>query len=390
MLLFVTLISLLRLIPSVVSLVTVPEDSVDDTDQWGEAHVRKSTEALVLLPSSGDDDGDASEKAFRLADIPLNDNWGFVEINSKTDLQAAEGSRINLSNNKSTEVWRTQNPVSLVDDRLYTGGVVNDNNDGPDWSWSVAAQYNQDSIQKTSPSDTINQVQFDNNIQYHPQSTSYQVPNIVRSDPPPPPSAPLPPTTPSPSVTTTPLSLNPFTRLKQKLSKMPSIGSLAETIGSSWSKVTSRDGTETESEKGSSLSMSQIRDDIKTALGLPKTLTPIDWSKALTLTNPTSNSPPSQPSSSYSQPSPPLNIYHQPSGQTYHQPSPPVSSSSYGHQSEENISYNTETVTPGPNLIPVPTYMPINRDLLPQVPAGFQVLLQYIVAIVGMALILAI
>ena len=281
-------------------------------------------------------------------------------------------------------------PVSLVDDRLYTGGVVNDNNDGPDWSWSVAAQYNQDSIQKTSPSDTINQVQFDNNIQYHPQSTSYQVPNIVRSDPPPPPSAPLPPTTPSPSVTTTPLSLNPFTRLKQKLSKMPSIGSLAETIGSSWSKVTSRDGTETESEKGSSLSMSQIRDDIKTALGLPKTLTPIDWSKALTLTNPTSNSPPSQPSSSYSQPSPPLNIYHQPSGQTYHQPSPPVSSSSYGHQSEENISYNTETVTPGPNLIPVPTYMPINRDLLPQVPAGFQVLLQYIVAIVGMALILAI
>ena len=152
-------------------------------------------------------------------------------------------------------------------------------------------------------------------------------------------------------------------------------------------------------------SMSQIRDDIKTALGLPKTL-PIAWSKALTISG-TSNSQPSQPSSTYNQPSSsynqPSNTYHQPSQPSssyhepsepsvpsYHQPSPPVSSYGHGHHSEESISYPSESVTSVPSIIPVPTYMPINRDLLSQVPAGFQVLLQYIVAIVGMALILAI
>ena len=93
MLRFVTLISVLWLAPSVLSLVTVPEDSVEDSDQWGEAHVRKTNDAVVLLPSSGDDEDDIGDKTLRLEDIPLNNNWGFVEIDSKTDLQAAEGSR---------------------------------------------------------------------------------------------------------------------------------------------------------------------------------------------------------------------------------------------------------------------------------------------------------
>ena len=93
MLRFVILVSVLRLTPSVLSLVTVPEDDVEDSDQWGEAHVRKSNDAVVLLPSSGEDVEDAGDKTFRLEDIPLNDNWGFVEIDSKTDLEAAEGSR---------------------------------------------------------------------------------------------------------------------------------------------------------------------------------------------------------------------------------------------------------------------------------------------------------
>ena len=45
------------------------------------------------------------------------------------------------------------------------------------------------------------------------------------------------------------------------------------------------------------------------------------------------------------------------------------------------------TPVPVPEF-PVPTYLPINRDS--EFPAGFQVLVQYIAAIVGMALILAI
>ena len=55
-----------------------------ETEQWGETHQR---DTVVVLPSSSGD------QAYNLADLPLNKEWGLVEINSDTDLTQAEFSR---------------------------------------------------------------------------------------------------------------------------------------------------------------------------------------------------------------------------------------------------------------------------------------------------------
>ena len=60
-----------------------------ETEQWGETHQRAS--AVVVLPSSSGD------QAYNLADLPLNKEWGLVEINSDTDLTQAEFSRWDVS-----------------------------------------------------------------------------------------------------------------------------------------------------------------------------------------------------------------------------------------------------------------------------------------------------
>ena len=59
-----------------------------ETEQWGETHQR---DTVVVLPSSSGD------QAYNLADLPLNKEWGLVEINSDTDLTQAEFSRWDVS-----------------------------------------------------------------------------------------------------------------------------------------------------------------------------------------------------------------------------------------------------------------------------------------------------
>ena len=55
---------------------------------WGEQHVRNTdtsddnSDTLVLIPNT--------DTTFNLADLPTHDDWGLVEIHSKTDLTAAE------------------------------------------------------------------------------------------------------------------------------------------------------------------------------------------------------------------------------------------------------------------------------------------------------------
>ena len=79
----------------------------------------------------------------------------------------------------------------------------------------------------------------------------------------------------------------------------------------------------------------------------------------------------------YSAPAPPAG---------YSQPAAPPAG--YSQPAAPPAGYS-QPVTPVPvPEFPVPTYLPINRDS--EFPAGFQVLVQYIAAIVGMALILAI
>ena len=69
----------------------------------------------------------------------------------------------------------------------------------------------------------------------------------------------------------------------------------------------------------------------------------------------------------------------------YSAPAPPAG---YSQPAAPPAGYS-QPVTPVPvPEFPVPTYLPINLDS--EFPAGFQVLVQYIAAIVGMALILAI
>ena len=84
--------------------------------------------------------------------------------------------------------------------------------------------------------------------------------------------------------------------------------------------------------------------------------------------------PPAAPVSGYSQPVD--NGYSQPAAQAngYSQPAAPAS------------GYSVTTVPK--QLAPVPTYLPIYDNI--QFSPGFQILLQYVVAIIGMAVILAI
>ena len=68
--------------------------------------------------------------------------------------------------------------------------------------------------------------------------------------------------------------------------------------------------------------------------------------------------------------------------------SAPAAPAGYSQPAAPPAGYSQPvTAVPVPEF-PVPTYLPINRDS--EFPAGFQVLVQYIAAIVGMALILAI
>ena len=51
-------------------------------------------------------------------------------------------------------------------------------------------------------------------------------------------------------------------------------------------------------------------------------------------------------------------------------------------------SSSSETVTASPIPVPIPTYLPVRKD--GEFSAGFQVLMQYVVAMVGVAIVLAI
>ena len=95
-----------------------------------------------------------------------------------------------------------------------------------------------------------------------------------------------------------------------------------------------------------------------------------------------------QPTSGYSQPtsgySQPTTGYNQPSS-GYNTPASPPSS--YGAPTSAEYHHNT-AVTPVPAPLAVPTYLPIYNDY--DYSPGFQILLQYIAAMVGVALVLAI
>ena len=203
-------------------------------------------------------------------------------------------------------------PTALVDDRLWSG------HENVDWSWSSDSDQSQtwpletDQSQswppQTDQSETelrpdwgwsqasnYNQGLVGNNVGQHQPEERIDVaetPAIVKNTPPPPPTS-------APAPETTTLSLNPLTRLQQKLSKaVPILNQVNENIKDAISNIASPDrnsdhhhdhdhqeqhhhqhhgATEVGGyQSESSYNMEYVRTKIKSYLGLPQTLTDLD------------------------------------------------------------------------------------------------------------------
>lgn len=380
-----------------------------EADQWGETHQR---DTVVVLPSSSGD------QAYSLADLPLTKEWGLVEINSDTDLAQAEFSsridtepaptevetEVGTKTEASTEApsdqfkvssqdpWSGQTtaaPPLIVDERFY-----HPTQDQLDWTWTPesSGEISAPQPQVVSISSPPSSSPAEAPVLSPP---AYPPPTSVATGPSYPPVAPAglgyhqaytggytavgyPPAAAgaagdktAPGNEGAAAAAGVFTRLKQKLS-FP-LEKITQKIQTGFSSLSHR------ADGGSRLpSLSSVRKQIKSALGLPETLTVkssepgsglLDVTKQklqsvnLALRNFVSNS-----KDILNKPSPPTSAYQSPEYQT---------------------SYDsTQAVTEIPIPLPVPTYLPVRKS--GEFSAGFQVLMQYVVAMIGVAMVLAI
>ena len=212
-----------------------------------------------------------------------------MEVNSKTDLEAAEASIID-----NTEI----EAEVVVDERLVTNAV----NSEDEWSWSGSEVTNTDvwypaeradvSVTITKPTHSQYQAPNPASANQRPVTRShnhsrpirgqYQAPAhgyVLSNLPAPPPGyahtrAAQVPTTTIPS---------PLTRLQQRIqSNINTLGSLSTKLRGALSRIaTARDGSHHANHHyhhhhhDGAVSVSKIRDNIKSALGLPQTLSPV-------------------------------------------------------------------------------------------------------------------
>ena len=170
-----------------------------------------------------------------------------------------------------------------------------------------------------------------------------------------------------------------FTRLKEKLS-LP-LERITNKIKTSFTSLSHR------ADGGSGLpSLSSVRKQIKSALGLPETLTvKSSESGSGLLDNLETVTKQKLQSVNLA-----LSNFVANSKDILNKPPPPPSYHSPEYQTSYQTSYDsTVAVTEIPiPLLPVPTYLPVRKS--GEFSAGFQVLMQYVVAMIGVAMVLAI
>ena len=220
-----------------------------------------------------------SKDSLQLKDLPPNKDWGLVEVNSETDLEAAEAE---LSDNVDPQA------KTLLDERLVTNAI-----DSPEdeWSWSVSevTSHHNDVRFPDERADT-EPITRPTHAQYQSLAPSYAP--LLPNSPPPPPGYAHSRTAhvqaPPPLSTTT---TGPLARLKQKIrTNINTLGSISDKLrGALTSIATARDGSDhphkhhqshhhhqsdhhQQSSDDGAVSISKIRDSLKSALGLPQTL----------------------------------------------------------------------------------------------------------------------
>ena len=237
------------------------------SESWGDQHKRDEAGEILILPSTKN-----SQDILLLEDLPQNNDWGLVEVDSKTDLEAAEAGD------------NVDSPAEVtLDERLVTYAIGSAEDE---WSWSVS--------EVSSPNVRLPDKRVDTVPIIRPTYAQYQGPapytgpatQLLPNLPPPPPGyahprAALGPA-PEPSTTTP----GPLARLKQKIrTNINTLGSISSKLKGALSSIASaRDGSDHHhhphqtdhhhdhpSDDGD-VSISKIRDSIKSALGLPQTL----------------------------------------------------------------------------------------------------------------------
>merc|ERR1712209_127440 len=146
----------------------------------------------------------------------------------------------------------------------------------------------------------------------------------------------------------------------------------------------------------SSYNMEYVRTKIKSYLGLPQTLTDLDGDIIRSRLKSLMNSMMSMfqkgkealSQSQYNPPTQAPNHYHQPSPAPNHYQAPSPAASHYQAPSQSYHSPGDESATDKPVPLAVPTLLPITKSA--ELSPGFQLLVQYVAAIVGFAFILAI
>ena len=194
-----------------------------------------------------------------------------MEVNSKTDLEAAEAG---LSDNVDT---RAQ---TLSDERLVTNAIDSSEDE---WSWSVSEVTNDVRF----PDERADTEPITSPTHAHYQSPAPSYAPLLSNLPPPPPGYAHPRTAhdqaPPPRSTTTP---GPLARLKHKIrTNINTLGSISDKLKGALSGIASaRDGSDHhhhhhhsdhhQQSSDGAVSITKIRDSIKSALGLPQTLLP--------------------------------------------------------------------------------------------------------------------
>ena len=253
------------------------------SEPWGDQHRRDESEEIIILPSDKD-----SQEVLLLEDLPQNKDWGLVEVNSRHDLDAAEAG---LKDNVDTP------PEAILDERLVTNAIGSGEDE---WSWEVS--------EVSSADVRFPEERVDTEPITRPTHALYTAPSPSYA----PPAAPLLPNLPAPppgyahpraaqghapsSRRTT--TSGPLARLKQKIrTNINTLGSISAKLkGALGSIASARDGAghhhhqhqQTEQPDhhhhhsdhhikpvhDGGVSFSDIRDNIKSALGLPQTLLP--------------------------------------------------------------------------------------------------------------------
>ena len=243
------------------------------SESWGDQHKRDESGEILILNKN-------SQDILLLKDLPQNKDWGLVEVNSETDLEAAEAGEAELSDNVDPPA------ETPLDERLVTNAIDSSEDE---WSWSVSeVTSHHDDVRFPDERADTEPITSPTLAQYQSPAPSYAP--LLPNSPPPgyahPRTAHVP--APPPPSTTTP---GPLARLKQKIrTNINTLGSISDKLRGALSSIASaRDGSDHshkhhqsqhhhqsdhhhQSSDDGAVSISNIRDSIKSALGLPQTL----------------------------------------------------------------------------------------------------------------------